>query len=106
MNAMWLDFLKTPMAAPETNGLRLLRMIVLSLAVILALSIAVLKPLRLLLGVGAGAAIAGLLVALAVLVPVYVFRKNRADGAYLDELVREHDDRAGVDADAVAQVAR
>ena len=106
MNAMWLDFLKTPMAAPETSGLRALRMIVLSLAVALALSIAMLKPLRLLLGVGAGGAIAGLLLALAVLVPVYVFRKNRADGAYLDELVREHDDGADVDADAVAQVAR
>lgn len=106
MNAMWLDYLKTPMAAPETSGLRLLRMTVLSLAVALALSIVMLKPLRLLLGVGAGGAVAGLLVALAVLVPVYVFRKNRADGAYLDELVREHDDRADVDADAVAQVAR
>lgn len=106
MNAMWLDFLKTPMAAPETSELRVLRMTVLSLAVALALSIAMLKPLRLLLGVGAAGAIVGLLLALAVLVPVYVFRKNRADGAYLDELVREQDDRAGVDADAVAQVAR
>lgn len=106
MNAMWLDFLKTPMAAPETSGLRALRMIVLSLAVALALSIAMLKPLRLLLGVGAGGAIAGLLVALAVLVPVYVFRKNRADGAYLDDLVREHDDRTAVEADAGAQAAR
>lgn len=106
MNAMWLDFLRTPMAAPETSGLRALRMIVLSLAVALALSIAMLKPLRLLLGVGAGGAITGLLLALAVLVPVYVFRKNRADGAYLDELVREHDDCTPVEADAVAQAAR
>lgn len=106
MNAMWLDFLKTPMAAPETSELRALRMIVLSLAVALALSIAMLKPLRLLLGVGAGGAIGGLLLALAVLVPVYVFRKNRADGAYLDELVREHDDHADFEADAVAQVVR
>lgn len=106
MNAMWLDFLKTPMAAPETRALRVLRMTVLSLAVALALSIAMLKPLRLLLGLGAGGAIAGLFLALAVLVPVYVFRKNRADGAYLDELVRDHDDSADGDADAIAQAAR
>ena len=26
MNGFWLDFLKTPMAAPETPGLRMLRM--------------------------------------------------------------------------------
>ena len=92
MNTLWLDFLKTPMAAPETKGLRLLRMTVLSLAIALASSILMLKPLRLVLGVGAGGAIAGLLAALAVVVPVYVFRKNRADGAYLDELVRGHDE--------------
>ncbi|WP_298274675.1 MULTISPECIES: hypothetical protein [Alphaproteobacteria] len=101
MNTFWLDFLKTPMAAPETAGLRTLRMAVLSIAVALALSILLLKPMRAQIGAGAGGAIAGLLLALAVLIPVYVFRKNRADGAYLDHLVRERGELdAGGDADA------
>ena len=94
----WLDFLKTPMAAPETPGLRALRMVVLTLAVALALSIALLKPIRAVLGAGAGGAVAGLLVALFVLVPVYVIRKNRADGAYLDDLLRDRGE-PGPDAD-------
>lgn len=103
MNTFWLDFLKTPMAAPETSGLRALRMIVLSLAVALAMSIALLKPMRAVLGTGAGGAIAGLLVALLVLVPVYVTRKNRADGAYLDQLLRDrHEPGAENDAAKVA----
>ena len=90
----WLDFLKTPMAAPETSGLRALRMVVLTLAVALALSIALLKPIRAMLGAGAGGAIAGLLVALFLLVPVYVVRKNRADGAYLDDLLRNREEHS------------
>jgi membrane associated rhomboid family serine protease len=98
MNAVWLDFLRTPMAAPETKELRQLRMIVLSLAIALAVSVVMLGPLRWALGLGAGGAIAGLLLALAVLVPVYVVRKNRADGAYLDELCQGHEDRGDVGA--------
>ena len=96
MNTFWLDFLKTPMAAPETSGLRALRMVVLSLAVALALSIALLKPMRALLGDGAGGAVAGLLAALFVLVPVYVIRKNRADDAYLDDLLRDRSEPGAV----------
>ena len=100
---IWLEFLKTPMAAPETSGLRTLRIVVLSLAVALALSIVLLKPMRALLGAGAGGAVAGLLLALIVLVPVYVIRKNKADGAYLDDLIRDRDESAPVvDAPTVA----
>lgn len=99
---IWLDFLKTPMAAPETPGLRMLRMVVLSLAVALALSIALLKPMRALLGAGAGGSVAGLLVALFVLVPVYVIRKNRADDSYLDDIICDRDESASaVDAPKV-----
>lgn len=89
MNGFWLDFLKTPMAAPETPGLRMLRMSVLLIACALALSIVLLRPLRAALGAGAGGSIAGLLIALAILVPVYVVRKNCADESYLDALVRD-----------------
>jgi hypothetical protein len=100
---IWLEFLKTPMAAPETSGLRTHRMVVLSLAVALALSIVFLKPMRIVLGAGAGGAVAGLLLALIVLVPVYVIRKNRADESYLDDLIRDRDESgSAVNAPTVA----
>ena len=107
MNGFWLDFLKTPMAAPETPGLRMLRMSVRLIACALALSIVLLRPLRAALGAGAGGSIAGLLIALAILVPIYVVRKNRADESYLDALVRDRAEaEPGLDDAQLMQAAR
>ena len=65
---LWLDLLRTPMAAPETRALKSMRMTILVACGLLVGSIA-----------------AELLV-IAVLVPIYVVTKNRADNRYLDEL--------------------
>jgi hypothetical protein len=81
---MWLDILRTPMAAPETPALKAMRLAILWSAIGLAIAICALQPLRAVLGAGAGGALAGLVLALVVLVPVYVIAKNRADNAFLD----------------------
>ena len=47
------------------------------------------------LGAGAGGALAGLVLALVVLVPVYVIAKNRADNAYLDASLAAQPDAEG-----------
>ena len=75
---MWLDILRTPMAAPETPALKAMRLAILWSAIGLAIAICALQPLRAVLGAGAGGALAGLVLALVVLVPVYVIAKNRA----------------------------
>ena len=81
---MWLDILRTPMAAPETPALKAMRLAILWSAIGLAIAICALQPLRAVLGAGAGGALAGLVLALVVLGPVYVIAKNRADNAFLD----------------------
>lgn len=81
---MWLDILRTPMVAPETPALKAMRLAILWSAIGLAIAICALQPLRAVLGAGAGGALAGLVLALVVLVPVYVIAKNRADNAFLD----------------------
>ena len=80
---MWLDILRTPMAAPETPALKAMRLAILWSAIGLAIAICALQPLRAVLGAGAGGALAGLVLALVVLVPVYVIAKNRADNCLL-----------------------
>ncbi|MEP3145538.1 hypothetical protein [Qipengyuania citrea] len=83
---LWLDLLRTPMAAPETPRLKRMRMTILSICGILLVSIAALAPLRAAIGIAAGGIVAALLAILAVLVPIYVVTKNRADDRYLDSL--------------------
>jgi len=84
-----LDFLRTPMAAPETRGLKFMRMAILGICVALVVSIVAIDPLRAAIGIGAGAVVAGFLLVLAVLVPVYLTVKNRADDAHLAVLLGE-----------------
>ena len=62
---MWLDMLRTPMAAPETPALKAMRLAILWSAIGLAIAICALQPLRAVLGAGAGGALAGLVLALA-----------------------------------------
>ena len=83
---LWLDMLRTPMAAPETAGLRRLRFLWQSLCLTLAASILALKPLRASLGRGAPCLIAVLLLAALITTLVYLRRKHGADTAYLATL--------------------
>ena len=92
---MWLDMLRTPMAAPETPALKAMRLAILWSAIGLAIAICALQPLRAVLGAGAGGALAGLVMALVVLVPVYVIAKNRADNAFLDASLAAQPDGEG-----------
>ncbi len=107
MTTFWLDWLKTPMAAPETAGLRTMRLAILYLAIILAVMIAALSPLRAAVGVAAGGIVCGVMLALGLLVPVYVWRKNRADEEHFAAVCREggadaeRRARLGLDVDAV-----
>ncbi len=81
---LWLDLLRTPMAAPETPALRRLRLTWQGLCLGLAGGIAMIRPLRALLGQAAPAVVACLLVATLSVTAAYLVRKNRADTAYLD----------------------
>lgn len=92
---MWLDILRTPMASPETPALKAMRLAILWSAIGLAIAICALQPLRAVLGAGAGGALAGLVLALVVLVPVYVIAKNRADNAFLDASLAAQPDGEG-----------
>ncbi|WP_066526078.1 hypothetical protein [Erythrobacter sp. CCH5-A1] len=86
-----LDWLKTPMAAPETRTLKVMRMAILVLSMMVVVSVAAIDPLRAAIGIGAGAVVAGLLLILAALVPVYLLIKTRADDAHLSALLAETD---------------
>jgi hypothetical protein len=86
-----LDILRTPIAAPETRALKVMRMTILAICGVLVVSIAAIDPLRAVIGIGAGAIVAGLLLVLAALVPVYLRTKTRADDAHLFALMTETD---------------
>ena len=83
---LWLDLLRTPMAAPETASLRRLRLIWQMLCLSLAASILFLRPLRPAAGPAAPCGIAMLLVATLACTGVYLVRKHRADTAQLHRL--------------------
>jgi threonine/homoserine efflux transporter RhtA len=81
---LWLDMLKTPMAAPETPRLKAMRRTFQVLCIVCALGVTFISPLTTLLGRLAPVGIAALLVSTAVYTALYVVRKNRADQAWLD----------------------
>jgi hypothetical protein len=83
------NFLPVPMAAPETRALKILRCAIIATSLSITVSIAALAPLRAAIGIGAGAVVAGLLLALAALVPVYLIVKARADEAHLAAMLAE-----------------
>ncbi|PKP94633.1 MAG: hypothetical protein CVT77_01865 [Alphaproteobacteria bacterium HGW-Alphaproteobacteria-16] len=89
---LWLDLLRTPMAAPETAALRRWRLAWLVLCLALAACIMALSPLRRLAGPVAPAAAGVLLVAVLLVGLVYFRRKNAADRAWNDSDVREPDE--------------
>lgn len=81
---LWLDMLRTPMAAPETRELRRLRRTWQAMCLLLAASIVTLEPLMQVAGRAAPCAIAALLAATLLITAVYLARKGRADTAYLE----------------------
>ncbi|ASY46737.1 MULTISPECIES: hypothetical protein [Sphingomonadales] len=81
---LWLDMLRTPMAAPETRDLRRLRRIWQVLCLLLAASVAGLQPLMRISGQAAPCAIASLLAATLLTTALYLARKHRADTAFLE----------------------
>lgn len=82
---LWLDLLRTPMAAPETRELRRLRRTWQVLCLTLAGSIAALEPLTRAGGRAVPCAIAALLFATITWSAIYLTRKARADAAFLDQ---------------------
>ena len=86
MMPLWLDMLRTPMAAPETVGLKRLRFVWQGLCLTLAASVAGLEPLRAILGRGAPCMVAILLVMTLLATLIYLRRKHHADTAYLATL--------------------
>lgn len=86
---LWLDMLKTPMAAPESPRLRAMRRTFQILCLACALGVAFITPLTAALGRIAPIAVGALLLATALHTALYVVRKNRADNAYLDAATGE-----------------
>jgi hypothetical protein len=81
---LWLDHLRTPMAAPETDDLRTMRRTFQILCVASAIGVLAISPLVRLFGRPASFMVAALLMTTALHTALYVFRKNRADNAFLD----------------------
>ncbi|MGF7151643.1 putative membrane protein [Sphingomonas zeicaulis] len=81
---LWLDLMRTPMAAPETALLRRMRRIWQALCVSAGVSILALQPLKAALVRTAPALILVLIVACFVLGTVYFLIKQRADEAWLN----------------------
>lgn len=87
--ALWLDLLRTPMAAPETPRLKMMRRTFQVLCILCALGVAFITPLTAWLGRSAPIAVGALLLATAVHTALYVMRKNRADSDWLDAATGE-----------------
>lgn len=83
---LWLDLLRTPMAAPETPVLRRMRFTWQALCVTCALVVGFLSPLRHSVGRAAPIAAALILLATGSYTCLYLFQKQRADRAFLDNI--------------------
>ena len=81
---LWLDLLRTPMAAPETRLLRLMRHVWQGLCLALAATILLFAPMRAWIGPLALRLAAGLILLTTVHTFVYFSVKGRADNAHLD----------------------
>ncbi len=83
---LWLDLLRTPMAAPETPKLRRMRFTWQALCVTCALVAGLFSPLHHVVGRAAPIAGALILLATAAYTCLYLVRKQRADRAFLDNM--------------------
>ena len=83
---LWLDLLRTPMAAPETPALRRMRRRWQALCVLLAFGVLLVGPLERLLGRAGVCAVAALLAGTLLQTALYWWRKTRADAAFLEDV--------------------
>lgn len=90
---LWLELLRTPMAAPETDDLRAMRRTFQALCVLSAIGVLAISPLVALFGRPAAFVVAAILVTTGLHTALYVYRKNRADTAFLDTF-KSSDDAA------------
>lgn len=81
-----IDFLRTPLAAPETPRLRRLRLSWTGLCVALGIAVLCNSALVSLLGPGAALPALLLLVVMPLMGFIYLRAKSRADAAYFGEL--------------------
>lgn len=81
---LWLDLLRTPMAAPETPSLRRLRLTWQILCLSSALVVGLFRPFHRSLGQLAPLTAAFLLIVTVGWTTFYFVRKHRADTAFLD----------------------
>lgn len=81
---LWLDLLRTPMAAPETPSLRRLRLAWQILCLSCALVVGLFRPFHHVIGRLAPLAAGLLLLVTVAWTALYLVRKQRADTAFLD----------------------
>ncbi|SEK04161.1 hypothetical protein SAMN05518849_13229 [Sphingobium sp. AP50] len=81
---LWLDLLRTPMAAPETGKLRRLRYLWQSLCALTALCVGFITPLRQGIGGAAPCLAAAVIAATLIQSLIYWAAKQRADNASLN----------------------
>jgi len=86
---LWLDMLRTPMAAPETPALRADRRIWQALCVASAASVLLIVPLTKLLGSAAAVLVGALLAMTAIKTCFYLGRKKAADDRYLEVVTED-----------------
>jgi len=81
---LWLDLLRTPMAAPETPSLRRMRLTWQILCLSSALVAELFRPFHRAVGQPAPLTAAFLLIVTVAWTALYLIRKHRADIAFLD----------------------
>ncbi|RSV34675.1 hypothetical protein CA234_20885 [Sphingomonas sp. ABOLE] len=86
---LWLDMLRTPMAAPETRALRADRRIWQVLCVASAATVLLISPLTKLFGSAAAVLVGALLAMTAIKTVFYLARKKSADDRYLDVVTED-----------------
>lgn len=86
---LWLDLLRTPMAAPESDGLHAMRRTWQILCVMCAVTVPTISYLVALFGRPASIMAAALLLMTAIYTALYVTRKNRADDAHLAAAIED-----------------
>jgi hypothetical protein len=81
---LWLDLLRTPMAAPETPALRRMRRTLQGLCLSVALMVGFFAQIHAAIGRAAPCFAAALLVGAGLYTALYLRRKNAADNAFLE----------------------
>jgi len=83
---LWLDLLRTPMAAPESRSLRIMRYSWQALCLACAATVGFFPRLHTAIGRAAPIGVSILVTATLVMTVLYLARKHKADSAYLDAL--------------------